>query len=252
MANVLSKTPEAVQKGEEDQLKLIAITMTAGQYYSAISHYLAHASAGEWCPCNPQRSRCSSLWQGIRTSKNAHKKNWTVSSAGGALPWPTVALPYMNALILEVLRWIPVGTLISRRVLEDDEYGGFLIPKGATILANNCLRIAGRVPSRAFLPPTSSSATALEKPPVLTPYYFAFGYGRRVCPGQYLAEAVLFMNAAQILSTFDISCGPSSSSCLEDDIRMVNKGAACRVEHVNCVLVLRSAAKSEQRPTYAS
>ena len=47
------------------------------------------------------------------------------------------SLPYINALIKELLRWrsvVPVG--VPHRSLEDDEYRGMYIPKGATIIPN--------------------------------------------------------------------------------------------------------------------
>ena len=46
-------------------------------------------------------------------------------------------LPYISALIKEVLRWtcpIPLG--IPKRVMEDDFYNGCFIPAGATIFEN--------------------------------------------------------------------------------------------------------------------
>lgn len=47
------------------------------------------------------------------------------------------SLPYVNALISEVLRWKVVGQLaFPHQSLEDDEYNGFLIPKGTVLLAN--------------------------------------------------------------------------------------------------------------------
>ena len=47
------------------------------------------------------------------------------------------SLPYIRAIAKECLRWrsvVPLG--IPHRVLEDDEYRGFHIPKGAIVLTN--------------------------------------------------------------------------------------------------------------------
>ena len=47
------------------------------------------------------------------------------------------SLPYMSALVKELLRWhvaTPIG--VPHRVVADDEYNGFLIPAGATIFVN--------------------------------------------------------------------------------------------------------------------
>ena len=54
---------------------------------------------------------------------------------------PTLAdrsrLPYVEALVSEVLRWGPIGPVcIPHRLMEDDVYNGYFIPKGTVILAN--------------------------------------------------------------------------------------------------------------------
>jgi cytochrome P450 len=41
--------------------------------------------------------------------------------------------------------------------------------------------------------------------PELDPQTYAFGFGRRVCPGRVLAENALFLNIAQSLAVFNIS-----------------------------------------------
>ena len=46
-------------------------------------------------------------------------------------------LPYIHAIMLEVLRWKPVVPFNTpHAVMEDDEYKGFLIPKNSIIMAN--------------------------------------------------------------------------------------------------------------------
>ena len=46
-------------------------------------------------------------------------------------------LPYISALIKELLRWTcPVPFGIPKRAMEDDVYKGHLIPTGATIIEN--------------------------------------------------------------------------------------------------------------------
>ena len=48
-----------------------------------------------------------------------------------------VDLPYISAIVKEVLRWgcpVPIGA--AKRVVEDDTYNGYFIPAGATIIEN--------------------------------------------------------------------------------------------------------------------
>jgi cytochrome P450 len=47
------------------------------------------------------------------------------------------SLPYVNALVKEVLRWHPVGPMcLPHTTSQDDVIDGYLIPKGAMILPN--------------------------------------------------------------------------------------------------------------------
>lgn len=47
------------------------------------------------------------------------------------------SLPYLNALVKEVLRWHPVTPVgLPHCAAADDEFEGFFIPKGSILLAN--------------------------------------------------------------------------------------------------------------------
>ena len=46
-------------------------------------------------------------------------------------------LPYCGAVVLEVLRWQPPTTVaLPHRMESDGLWNGYLLPKGATVLAN--------------------------------------------------------------------------------------------------------------------
>ncbi|KAI0720862.1 cytochrome P450 [Fomitopsis betulina] len=118
------------------------------------------------------------------------------------------ALPYLNAVLKEVLRIHPVGPLALPHTLrQDDFYKGYWIPAGATVLANSWAILHD--PSLYPNPETVDPGRYLQRGKSNTinpdPRAFAFGYGRRVCPGQMLAEDMLFLAAANILAHFDVS-----------------------------------------------
>jgi cytochrome P450 len=46
------------------------------------------------------------------------------------------SLPYIDALIKEVLRWSPPLPLSPNRAMQDDIYRGYLIPAGTTVIGN--------------------------------------------------------------------------------------------------------------------
>ena len=52
-------------------------------------------------------------------------------------------LPYVNAIVKEVLRWKPITPLgLARRAVEDDVYQGYFIPAGSIIMTNVwCVRL---------------------------------------------------------------------------------------------------------------
>ncbi|KAI0634877.1 CyP450 monooxygenase [Trametes polyzona] len=118
------------------------------------------------------------------------------------------ALPYVAAVIKECLRWhaiVPLG--IPHRLVEDDEYRGYHIPKGTLVISNIWAysRNEKQYPDpEAFLPERFLKDGKLN-PSILDPAEFAFGYGRRICPGRYFAEASLFLIVSSVLHTLDVS-----------------------------------------------
>ncbi|KAJ3821356.1 cytochrome P450-like protein, partial [Lentinula raphanica] len=46
-----------------------------------------------------------------------------------------------------------------------------------------------------------------NEPTIIDPVSVAFGYGRRICPGRFMAEGQLWISIACILSVFDITPG---------------------------------------------
>ncbi|KAF7297151.1 Cytochrome P450 [Mycena indigotica] len=115
------------------------------------------------------------------------------------------SLPYISALVKEVLRWKNVAPLaIPHCVAEEDEYRGYKIPKGATIIGNIwaiCHDDAIYPDPDKFSPERFLGNNPRPDPDV------AFGFGRRTCPGQHLATSMLFLCIARILAVFEISKG---------------------------------------------
>ncbi|PIL22735.1 cytochrome P450 [Ganoderma sinense ZZ0214-1] len=118
------------------------------------------------------------------------------------------SLPYVSAIIKETLRWHTTGPLgMPHATITDDEYNGYLIPKGSVVIANTWAFLHDPkvypkpdefIPER-FLK-GGKLGTTLPPDPVV-----AFGYGRRTCPGRHYANATLFIYMASILHTFNIA-----------------------------------------------
>ncbi|KAI5117759.1 hypothetical protein M0805_000603 [Coniferiporia weirii] len=124
-------------------------------------------------------------------------------------------LPYVNAIVKEVLRWNPAVPLgLPHQVLQDDVYRDYRIPKGTIVWANiwSILHDNGTFPEPFEFRPerfvdseSPSSASLKEKDRTTDPSILAFGFGRRICPGMHLAESSIFITIATMLSVFNIS-----------------------------------------------
>ncbi|KAH8805047.1 cytochrome P450 [Xylogone sp. PMI_703] len=127
-------------------------------------------------------------------------------------------LPYLSACLSEVLRWRPVAAGgIPHVLIQDDVYEGYVLPKGTILFANtwaiNRSKEEYNEPDE-FIPKrflnnkfgTINLATADDDHRRVT---YGFGAGRRVCPGQRLAENSLKINMAKIVWAFNITAGAS-------------------------------------------
>jgi len=114
-------------------------------------------------------------------------------------------LPYLNAVIKEVLRWLPITPLgLPHQLMEDDEYKGYFLPRGSVVYENAWAISRDEAiydepekfyPERFLVPGKD----------VLDPHLYMFGLGRRICIGRHFADSAIFMAAASILAAFDIS-----------------------------------------------
>ncbi|KAI0646477.1 CyP450 monooxygenase [Trametes meyenii] len=112
------------------------------------------------------------------------------------------ALPYINALVKECLRWhvvVPLG--VPHRTTEDESCNGYFIPKG-TVVMTNAWGIS-RDPTEYPNPEEFRPERFLD-PKVRDPATFVFGAGRRVCAGRHFANASLFIVVASVLHTLKI------------------------------------------------
>jgi cytochrome P450 len=95
---------------------------------------------------------------------------------------------------------------IAHASTAEDTISGYRIPKGATLLANTwCFTHDPSVyPDPMVFRPERFVKTPTHKPEP-DPRNLIFGYGRRVCPGRYVADNAVFVTIAQTLAVFNIS-----------------------------------------------
>ncbi|KIK66148.1 hypothetical protein GYMLUDRAFT_239787 [Collybiopsis luxurians FD-317 M1] len=139
------------------------------------------------------------------------------------------SLPYLTAALYECLRWQPVAPLAIHRVDKDDTYRGYHIPKHAVVIPN-IYSAHEFEPKRWLRKDPDSERSGAEQwildPNIRDPTAVAFGFGRRVCPGRHMALSTLWVNAASLLHSFNITKG------IDED----GKSIEPKVEYVSGVL----------------
>ncbi|OBZ67543.1 O-methylsterigmatocystin oxidoreductase [Grifola frondosa] len=117
------------------------------------------------------------------------------------------SLSYINAVVLECLRWFPVIPVAPHRATADDEYNGYFIPKGSLVVPNiwALARDASVYAEPEDFNPDRFLKDGKLDPDVADPSTLVFGFGRRSCAGRHLADASLFITAASVLHVYEIS-----------------------------------------------
>ncbi|KAJ7697221.1 cytochrome P450 [Mycena rosella] len=116
------------------------------------------------------------------------------------------AMPYVSALVKEVLRWKNVTPIAIPHLLTvDDEYRGYRLPAGSMIIGNTwaILHDEAMYPDPYAFKPERFLIDGKPNPAVRDPDV-AFGFGRRVCPGRHLATSSVWITVVSLLATFDI------------------------------------------------
>ncbi|GBE84042.1 O-methylsterigmatocystin oxidoreductase [Sparassis crispa] len=169
-------------------------------------------------------------------------------------------LPFVECVLQETIRWYPIAPFsreppidrhsdvadlrplaIPHRSLDDDIYNGMLIPKGSVIIPNVMAMSRDETMYKdadKFLPERFLPAPAGRGEPHLG---VIFGFGRRICPGQYFADNSAWIVIASILAAFDI-CKPVGADgiAVEPHMEYTTDGIASRPMPFECVLRPRS------------
>lgn len=101
-------------------------------------------------------------------------------------------LPYVDAIVKEVLRWHPSAPMgVPHAVTDDDVYEGHFIPRGSILMPN----IWGFMhdPKTFKNPGAFNPDRYLGPHPETDPHTLCFGFGRRICPGRELADSSIWL-----------------------------------------------------------
>ncbi|TFK73143.1 cytochrome P450 [Pluteus cervinus] len=119
------------------------------------------------------------------------------------------SVPYLHAVVREVLRWNPVIPMaIPHATTTDDVYDGYFIPKGSTVVGNAWAILRDETifggDTHLFKPERFLTEDGSILNPAVPNPEMAFGFGRRACPGRFLAYRLLLITTASLLHSFEI------------------------------------------------
>ncbi|KAL1889076.1 hypothetical protein Sste5346_009141 [Sporothrix stenoceras] len=153
-------------------------------------------------------------------------------------------LAYIEHIVSETLRWCPVSPVgVPHRTVADDVYKGMFIPAGSYVYAN----------ARAI----THDPDVYANPDAFEPERYArgeplpvgqFGFGRRICVGQHLAQASVWIAAACLLKTFTLKSAPNDdadgqTTKPDNEVKLTN-GLTSHPQHFGCLFEPRGDVQS--------
>ncbi|KAG0695264.1 cytochrome P450 [Suillus ampliporus] len=141
------------------------------------------------------------------------------------------SLPYLQAFISEALRWRPPSPYgFAHRTTKEVIWENYCIPEGTTVFGN--IWAISRDPEvypepHAFKPQRWIDGQGCLRDDIK---FFLYGFGRRVCPGQYVANKSIFITSLLILWAFRLTLDPTKPL---DDMGFMNremKKRPCAIE----------------------
>ncbi|THH18678.1 hypothetical protein EW146_g2331, partial [Bondarzewia mesenterica] len=152
-------------------------------------------------------------------------------------------LPYVSNIIWECLRWNPVVPLgVPHATTQDDVYEGYWIPKGTTIIPNiwAMFHDETKYPDAfAFKPERFEDGKKNMELGNNDLPHVVFGFGRRVCPGRWLALDSLWITIASVLSVYTVSKPKDANGAeIEPEIEFTSV-AVSRPKMFKCSVVPR-------------
>ncbi|KDQ16557.1 hypothetical protein BOTBODRAFT_54002 [Botryobasidium botryosum FD-172 SS1] len=158
-------------------------------------------------------------------------------------------LPYIRAMINETHRWRPVAPLaIPHATVTEEIYNGYRIPAGSTIFVNawgifhdeNVYEDHDRFWPDRYIKSEFGTKEGVDDSD--RRINFAFGSGRRICPGIHLAFNSLTINTMNLLwaFNFDKATDPKTGKPIDCDIWGYAKGILTGPKPFQCSITPRS------------
>ncbi|KZT72767.1 cytochrome P450 [Daedalea quercina L-15889] len=164
-------------------------------------------------------------------------------------------LPYIDWVVWECLRWNPVAPLgVAHSVTDDDVYEGRRIPRGTTVLPNvwGILHDEQAYPDPLrFAPERYADAEVNADTNANAPPLAAFGFGRRMCPGRWLAVDSIWLAIAAVAAVFDVAKKLDEHGCPIEPSVEYSSTMLSRPPPFPCAITPRSEAARKLVEVYA-
>ncbi|KAI5922679.1 cytochrome P450 [Camillea tinctor] len=165
-------------------------------------------------------------------------------------------LPYIRGCMKESMRWMPTDIIgVPHAVIRDDEYMGYTIPKGASVMWNvwAVQNDPKRHPNPRRFDPTrwahdsQTSVEAATNRDATKRDHFVFGAGRRLCQGMHIADRSMFLGISRLLWAFDFKqpIDPSTGQEIIPDMNDLSEGLFVQPNPFEVVITPRSEHKAE-------
>ncbi|KAJ4493679.1 cytochrome P450 [Lentinula edodes] len=165
-------------------------------------------------------------------------------------------LPYVTAIVKETMRWKNVTPLgIPHASTSEDLYRGYRIPAGSIMVPNiwAILHDENTYPEpHTFKPERFIGEDGKINPAVKDPDTALFGFGRRICPGRFMAFSSIWIAVASMLAVFDISKPVDENGNVIEPTFEYIPSMACVPAPFECALKPRSAQAEEMIRSMAS
>ncbi|KAL1722891.1 cytochrome P450 [Schizophyllum commune] len=157
-------------------------------------------------------------------------------------------LPYITAIMKETMRLYPVAPMALPHLHSgktDDVYRDFLIPKGAFLIPNTWALAHDEKmypDPYAYKPDRFLTADGKLNRDVRDPSLYAFGFGRRICPGRHMALSSVWHAIASILRVYNIEKAKRPDGTVIEPVREYKSSLLYSPEHFECQYVPRNEA----------
>ncbi|KAJ3516113.1 hypothetical protein NLJ89_g1321 [Agrocybe chaxingu] len=153
------------------------------------------------------------------------------------------SLPYITAIVKESLRWFAVVPTAIPHLLEvEDEYNGYRLPAGSIVMGNSWAMLNDEkvYPDPSTFNPDRFMRDGKLNLDVRDPAHACWGFGRRICPGRFIAFSSVWINVASIIAAFDIKKATDAhGNVIEPNPECVS-GLVCGWKPFPCSITPRS------------